>query len=213
MPLIIKYIVKHDTPINYLTFNFSGELTLKILLVSFIKLGLNTEEINSLKFIINNKQMNELDDKYMIDSSDEQIVYLLCTNPNLKLKLISIFNKKVEQPKPIMSDTIIDNQNKITLKLFNDPDFRTLIKIYQSKPELFNILLQYTQSGDIIDEHKINRDISQIPQEELIKYKEYLSFIKSLNLNISDENILSILIKNNGHLNLTLRTILYNFVK
>lgn len=226
MSLIIKYITKHDSPINNITVNFTGDLTLKILLISFLKLGLNMNEINSLKFIINSQQMTGLEDKYIIGPNDTQMIYLLSIDSNLKEKLISIFNKHNNEPttakepkvestivEPKMTDSIIENQNKLTIKLFEDPDFRTLIKIYQSKPELFNILLQYTQSGDIIEDKPQIYNISDLSEKERLKYNEMLLFIKSLKLNISDDEIMQQLIKYKGHLNLTLRTILYSLVK
>lgn len=216
MPLIIKFLTKHTTPINDINIDFAGDLSLRLLYASFINLGINQDNIQDIRFIMNNIQLKVLDEKYNIKPTDQQVIYLICINQNIRDKLISIFNNTTQSkkdPEPIMTDSIIDNQNKITMKLFNDPDFRTLLKIYQTKPELFNILLQYTQSGDIVNENKEVKQISELTQVEIIKYNELLSQIKLLKLNIPDEEIMNVLIKYDGHLNLALRSILTKLLK
>ena len=215
MPIIIKFLIKHNIPINDINLNFKGDLSLRLLYESFINLGINQDNIQDIRFIMNNIQLKVLDEKYNIKPTDQQVIYLICINPNIKDKLISIFNKEPikKDPESVMTNSIIDNQNKITMKLFNDPDFRTLLKIYQSKPELFNILLQYTQSGDIVNENKEVKKISELTQEEITKYNELLNQIKLLKINISDEEIINNLIKYNGHLNLALRSMLTNLLK
>jgi hypothetical protein len=227
MSLILKFITKHVHPIDEMNIPFTGELSLRKLMMSFISLGLSTAEATDIKFIMNNTQLKLLDEIYMVNPEDQVKIYLLATDETVKTKLIDIFNKysqakkqyevidvdKEYKPEPKMDKTIIYNQNKLTIKLFNDPDFRTLLKIYITRPELFNILQQYTQSGDIVDENKHIKTIDQLSEQQIIEYNEQLKYLKSLNLNISDEIIIKNLIKYDGHLNLTLRALLNDILK
>lgn len=236
MSLILKFITKHVKPIDEMNIPFTGELSLRKLMLSFISLGLTTSEVTDIKFIMNNTQLKSLDEIYMVNPEDQVKVYLLAHDPNVKNKLIDIFDKysqakkqdeltqkgvkdevidvdKEYKPEPKMDKTIIYNQNKLTIKLFNDSDFRTLLKIYLTKPELFNILQQYTQSGNIVDDNKETKTIDQLSEQEIIEYNEQLQYLKSLNLNISDDIIIKNLIKYDGHLNLTLRSLLNDLLK
>lgn len=236
MSLILKFITRHVQPIDEMNIPFTGELSLRKLMMSFINLGLSTAETTDIKFIMNNTQLKSLDEIYIVNPEDQIKIFLLATDETVKTKLIDIFNKysqskkqdkltekgikdevvdvdKEYKPEPRMDKTIIYNQNKLTIKLFNDPDFRTLLKIYLTRPELFNILQQYTQSGDIVDENKHIKRIDQLSEQQIIEYNEYLNYLKSLNLNISDEVIVKNLIKYDGHLNLTLRALLNDILK
>jgi len=233
MPLIFNLVAKTFEPIKKIVLSLSDEIifTRNDLLVYFNNLNLSIDDVQTLTFIFNNKEIKDTITVRMTDK-DIVIIYVLTNNFIIKDKLINLFNSKgcdininhpnpqitsIEEPKDskpiiskdsksVISKDIINNQNKLTLKLFCDPDFRSLIKIYLSRPELFNILLQYTQSGDIIP---INNNNS-LSREEIT---ELLNEIKKLNLNISDDIIINKLIKCNGHLNLTLRALLCDISK
>jgi hypothetical protein len=109
---------------------------------------------------------------------------------------------------------LINKINVKTLELFSDPDFKNLMRIYINKPELFNYLSQYIQTGNIIEE-SLTQDVTldTLTLDEQEYYSSLLKQIKDLNLGISDEIIMLKLIKYSGHLNLTVRSILYDSVK
>lgn len=232
MPLIFNFAVKTSEPVKKIVLSLSDEVvfTRNDLLIYFNTLNLSIDDVQSLTFIFNN---TEIKDNITVKMTDKDIViiHVLTNNFIIKDKLINLFNSrgcdininhmieeninqyveeyvenKSQLSKTSINKDIISNQNKITLKLFCDPDFRALIKIYLSRPELFNILLQYTQSGDIIPTMSNN----ELSREEI---NELLNEIKKLNLNISDDIIINTLIKCNGHLNLTIRALLCDISK
>ena len=222
MPLIFNLIIKNYTDnIKKIIINVPDEITFSKddFIIYFNNLNLSFNIVQSLNFMINTIEIKN-NIKIKMSNKDIVIINVLTNDFIIKDELIKFFNlhgcdvninntePKLENNKISKSidKNIINEQNKITLKIFNDPDFRFLIKIYLTRPELFNNLLQYTQSGDVIPDN-IDNNLSS---EEL---NELLHEIKKLNLNISDEKIINILIKCNGHLNLTIRALLCDIAK
>jgi hypothetical protein len=110
---------------------------------------------------------------------------------------------------PILTEELIETMNHKSILLFSDPDFKLLVGIYLKKPELFSILAQYVQNGNIVEESLMSpKTINDLTNEELIKYQTRVEVINNLNLGISNDMIIEKLIKYSGHLNLTLRSIL-----
>jgi hypothetical protein len=227
MPLIFNLIVNKNTEyqIKKIVLTLSDELMFghNDLLLYFTNLNLSIDEANTLIFMYNNKEIKG-PNMIRMNNDDIVIINVLTNNIMLTDKLVDVFNKhgisininnnpnpnKEVNPNKTKSkqipEEIIDSQNDKTIKLFNDPDFRTLMKIYLTKPEMFNILLQFTQNGDIIE-------LEQHHQISDTKLKELFLQIKNLNINVSDEIIINKLKCYNGHLNLTLRSILCDICK
>ena len=113
--------------------------------------------------------------------------------------------KEIKETKEVMTEEIINNMNKKTMKLFEDSDFRHLLSIYMKKPELFSILFQYIQNGTMTPIE--DSEIKSIPNEE-----ELINEIKQLGFKVSDDIIRKKLIKFSGHLNLTVRSLLQDSV-
>lgn len=116
-------------------------------------------------------------------------------------------NTTPELPSTLTPD-IIDNINQRTVLLFEDNDFKHLLKIYLKRPELYEVFLKYIENADIIEVNTNNSSNNDLSDELLLKYKNLCDKIKNLNLNIKEEVIISRLIKYSGHLNLTLRSLL-----
>ena len=110
---------------------------------------------------------------------------------------------KIEQPK--MTKEVIDMMNKKTVKLFADDDFKSLLRIYMRRPELFNTLSLFVQNNDLVEE-TISR--TTLTEEETKDLDNNMNELKQLGLVISDEKLKEKVIKYNGHLNLILRSIL-----
>jgi len=99
-----------------------------------------------------------------------------------------------------LDDTKLNEINQKSILLFQDEDFKTLIRIYKNKPELLKIFYQYISAGDIIEnDYSTEIDIST-----------NLKVIQDFGLNLSDEIISNALYKTGNHLNLTLRYLLFN---
>tara|TARA_Y100000813_G_C24063443_1_gene305136 strand:- start:25 stop:792 length:768 start_codon:yes stop_codon:yes gene_type:complete len=192
------------------------------------------EDIINTKFIINNSlnmSLNE-DTNFEVTSEEIKIIFVFTVENDTRAKLKKLFNDKgfvsekkqdngkkettstpdPEIVKPIPEDDIkiteeiINESNKKTIELFGDEDFKTLLSIYKSNPEIFKTFSSYVCNGDVIIESFEKKE------SESFQYDEQLQHIKSLDLSIDEDKIIDSLNRNNGHLNLSLRYILYNFV-
>lgn len=122
---------------------------------------------------------------------------------------------KEESDKIVLTPDIIESVNKKTIELFQDDDFKSLLRIYLKRPELFSVLAKYVQDGNVVDEIKNDETlIKSLTQEEFDKYKELAEHIMKLNIlsNITYDYIIQKLFIFNGNINLTLRHILCEHV-
>ena len=103
---------------------------------------------------------------------------------------------------PILDDSIVKMMNEKSSKLFENDDFKHLIRIYYSNQDIMKTFLQFIVHGDIV---KID-----IPKNEslVINYEKEIAILKTLGIKESDENIKQCLSNFNGHMNLTLRALL-----
>ena len=181
----------------------------------FNKLGL--EDCQNVKIIIDiEKELMIPDKEYSIDSDKNRLIYIFSMDPEVKKKLISIFTKEIsnieskvlEKPLPFsevkINDNIIQKSNTETVELFKDDDFLRLLYVYKNNPNMFKIFSSYITSGNvIIDKEKFS-------DSEKTDFSEELEVIKKLDIGVSDDNILETLKRFNGHLNLSLRFLLFN---
>ncbi len=238
MPINYKFIavdkhkkteIKHDQEIINNTINY--EQVKNFFLDSGKEHDINEDDLINTKFIINNSQnmsLNE-DENYPIDENETKVIFVFTVDKDTRAKLLELFSSKGYIPekkvnisedktnedipspeivKPIpedeikISDEIIRDSNKKTLELFSDNDFKTLLGIYKRNPDIFKTFSSYVCSGDVI--------INSFENLKEDKYEYEIEQIKSLNLSLSDQVIRDALVKNNGHLNLSLRFLLYN---
>lgn len=112
----------------------------------------------------------------------------------------SIEDKEVEKV-PELSEEHINMMNEKTLKLFESSDFKNLIKIYYTNPDILKLFFNFVSHGDIVK--------MTIPKmEDSTDFKEKIQMIKGLGVDEKDEVIQDALQMFNGHLNLTLRLLL-----
>ena len=190
------------------------------------------DDFPNIKLISGTESMNsESNRSKFYEVSSERIIFVFVTDENLKNKIVSLFNKfgsksvkasdenksetkkqsvdpKICQPledeQIEIDNNIIEESNKKTIELFNDSDFKSLIRIYRSNPNIFRSFASYISNGDAIIE-SFDESISKDNN-----YEDEFNQIKKLGLDIDDNSIRSSLKINNGHLNLTLRYLLYN---
>jgi hypothetical protein len=163
------------------------------------------EELNTNEDIL----MNNNDIKTVIieelntnnDNIDSVIITELMPNVDLNTNIENINVIIDDSNNQIKNTNIINNIYEENLEYFRDPDFKLLLKIYKNKSYLFSKLLQYV----FIDNLELN-NIND--NDENNNYIKELNLIKELELNIKDEDIIKILQKYKGHLNLTLRELL-----
>ena len=128
------------------------------------------------------------------------------TDQILDQKTDQKLDQKTDQTLEDISDYDFSEINKETLKIFDDPDFIFLIKIYLNKPNIFKKFFKYISSGNIL----IKQPKKEIDNETI---NISLEFIKKLNLDLADDVILDALYKTNNHLNLSIRYLLIKKVE
>jgi hypothetical protein len=190
-----EYILKYDVE-GLISYNEFNEL--------FNYWGLTPEQSMDLKFI------NPSNIIIFSNDDNEQIyIHSIQYLEHLKNLFDKLYTNTIQpiinKPTDFTKD-IINIINDKTLQLFEDDDFKKLLYIYINKPELFNMFSKYIQNGNIINQEIFNN----IDDEDEEYYNNLTNIIIQLGLNISQDIILDTLIKCKGHLNLTLRTLLYN---
>lgn len=112
--------------------------------------------------------------------------------------------KPIPEDEIKITNDIIEDSNKKTIQLFDNENFKTLLKIYKDDPDVFKLFSSYVCNGDVI--------IDSFEEKSKVDYEFEFETIKSLNLQLDDNKIKESLQRNNGHLNLSLRWLLYNSV-
>ena len=228
MPIIFKLIGNIKLKVLEIKYDINEIVRLSSIISIFENYGIPSENFEHIKFIvesehlINNSKFFEVSDNYNL------IVFIFTSKKEINDKLIKIFSKnnnidyinyidevddiddeeltksivdKIEEKIPELSQDIIDSNNTKTLKLFENPNFKNLVKIYFNEPDIFKTFLQFISHGDIT-----NMTIPIINEEK--DYSDEIKHIKSLGITESDEVILHFLKKYNGHINLSLRAFL-----
>jgi hypothetical protein len=108
----------------------------------------------------------------------------------------------------ILTPEITEAMNSKTEKLLMDEDFRYLIRLYITKPDIFSTFAKYVQHGNVVSSLESSKTEKDLSEEEKEKYMNLVLKLKTYNLGISDDKLLSELIRFNGHFNLTLRSLL-----
>lgn len=188
--------------------------------------GISTESFEYIQFIIDSEIIKDNTKKFIVSNNYNLIIFVNTSNKEIKKNLIDIFlnenelnenenenelnenelNKPIidiiqEEKTPELSQEIIDSINIKTVELFKNEDFKRLIEIYYSNPEILKTFLNFVSHGDII-----KMSIPILSEEK--DYFDEIKMLKTLGINESDDFIKSVLNKFNGHLNLSLRDLL-----
>ena len=168
--------------------------------IKTINISINGENISNINY-----KNNNISNISFIFPSDDHIIKNLNNlfNNNSSEKIENIVTNILLHDNILTNSIIVESNNK-TLELLNNNDFVTLLKIYNTNPDVFELLYKYTQNGSVIKSLELNNtNIDDIDYYNFLTNKIY-------NLNIiTDKNkIMSYLIKHSGHLNLTLRDLL-----
>lgn len=226
MPVLFKLVgiqmsqgIKTDMKFNKFD-ESKGTINIKEVKDFFSELGL--AENDQVKFITESQTMSP-DKEYKVNKDSEKIVYVFTLNSDIKSVLVEIFKEKGEEStskvaekkvdtnisKPIpfeeikIDDSIIESSNIETVKLFEEEDFKSLLSIFINNPNMYKRFSSYITSGDVVIE---SEKFSPSKEED---YSQQLEEIKKLNIKVCEEDITNALNKFNGHLNLTLRYLLY----
>jgi hypothetical protein len=227
-----NYKFKHNIIDSY-----EGIFNKEILMELLISWHFTVNEINQINFKINDEIITDID--YIINKGEIKYIFILSDNEIIIQKLQKTFSDYVKKNEDelieidssddeinksyniedlklnnsetnldsdnfILTDELINKINLETITLLTDNDFKNLLNIYKKKPELFNILYQYIQNIDIIDE-----TIKYHVDDNKLTY--YKTLAQKINfLGFPDTVVIKQLIKYNGHLNLTIRSLFQN---
>lgn len=180
-------------------------------------LQLNNEE-NIIVFVFTNDDMikdklSQIFSKYATDSDIAPSIFFNSSNSNPNQMKNNCVQVDSELQKPIvdqvdeesyeLTEEIINNMNLKTVKLFENENFKQLIRIFNTDPDIIKTFLSFVSHGDIV---KLNIP-SQLNKQD--NYDGEMLKLKELGVMNNDDQILSTLEKYNGHLNLTLRDLLF----
>ena len=175
-----KFIVSNNDNLIIFVNTSNKEIKKKL-----IDIFLNENELNENELNENELNENELNENELNENE-------------LNKPIIDIIQ---EEKTPELSQEIIDSINIKTVELFKNEDFKRLIEIYYSNPEILKTFLNFVSHGDII-----KMSIPILSEEK--DYFDEIKMLKTLGINESDDFIKSVLNKFNGHLNLSLRDLL-----
>jgi len=222
MPVIFKPVGNTSSKKVEIHKEILGTLTLTSIHMIFEEYGLNKEELEKIKFLALSQTINE-ETSIVITNTNDLVVFVFSPVIPVKNKLEEIFNKRntviqeikemvdpyIQKPidtvqedvVPVLDDSIVNTMNEKASKLFENEDFKHLIRIYYSNQDIMKTFFEFIVHGDIV---KIN-----IPKPETAgTFEKEITIMRNLGIKESDENIRHCLASFNGHLNLTLRALL-----
>ena len=250
MPVIFKLVGGINSKVLEIRRDMVGVLRLSNITAIFEIYGLNSDELENVRFVAHNETIKTNDKVFNVSSDDNFVVFVFSAVKDVKEKLIIIFSQNatnkddetvllkeqnqrpligtiqdsnslnkftkideepdVEMTKqldveennivPVLDDEIVSEINIESAKLFENEDFKHLIRIYYTNQDVMKKFFSFINNGDIV---KI-----EIPQDSSKKYEEEIQILKSLGITETNEQIKQCLIAFNGHLNLTLRALL-----
>ena len=205
MPITFKLIGNIKSKLLEIKYDINGIVRLSSIISIFKNYGIPPENFEHIKVIIEREPLTNDSKFYQVLDDYNLIVFIFTSKKDINDNLIEIFSKhnidKIEEKIPELSQDIIDSNNTKTVQLFENPNFKQLVKIYFNEPELFKTFLKFISHGDIT-----NMNIPTIDEEK--DYSVELEYIKSLGITENDKVILQFLKKYNGHINLSLRAFL-----
>ena len=205
MPITFKLIGNIKSKLLEIKYDINGIVRLSSIISIFKNYGIPPENFEDIKVIIEREPLTNDSKFYQVLDDYNLIVFIFTSKKDINDNLIEIFSKhnidKIEEKIPELSQDIINSNNIKTVQLFENPNFKQLVKIYFNEPELFKTFLKFISHGDIT-----NMNIPTIDEEK--DYSVELEYIKSLGIIENDKEILQFLKKYNGHINLSLRAFL-----
>lgn len=114
-----------------------------------------------------------------------------------------LYEEELNEDDHVLSEKELEEQNNNLLQTFEDEDFKKLLEIYINKPELFNMLYQYVDNGNIINDFDCTNEV------ENFKYEKEYSFINDFSFNFNEKIIKNTLNNFDGHIGLSLRYLIF----
>ena len=239
MPIKFKLVGQTSNKKYYeITDNFEGPINLNLLQELFKFHGLDSSEIEKVRFITDSEQIKNSDKSYIVKADEDRGIFVFTSEIEIRTKLQEIFmknGKEVDtqqqkspqqtQSKPITEHVVqfqplTSNEKKVPVMTPEIIDMmnKKTVSLF-SQPDfktLLNIFL--TNPGVIRDFSKYvqhcdivvnnNNNWDELSVEKQTEYNMLADKLEEYNLGKPRELLLSRLVKYSGHLNLTLRSIL-----
>jgi len=105
---------------------------------------------------------------------------------------------------------LIEKSNEESEKLFNNKDFISLLSIYINNPSMIESLYKFIKEPDKLPITELFSETKNdiLDKDILIYYDKLKNILINMNIAEDKEYFMSVLNKNCGHLNLSLRQIL-----
>jgi hypothetical protein len=166
MPITFKLIGNIKSKLLEIKYDINEIVRLSSIISIFKNYGIPPENFEHIKVIIEREPLNNDSKFYQVSDDYNLIVFIFTSKKDINDNLIKIFSKnnigdtedeelnkpivdKIEEKIPELSQDIIDSNNTKTLQLFENPNFKQLVKIYFNEPELFKTFLKFISHGDI----------------------------------------------------------------
>lgn len=196
-----------------ISFNVEGIITYNHICELLNKIGLEKDDITQCVLIFD-KAMIKSDSNFKMNMEKEKEykLVLLGKTKSVKEKLKIIFsmyeNKDDQEEDQVEEDEVDEDEeeeqemyklSEETKTILEDEDFKTLLRIYNDKPELLSYLEQIISNSVTIEKKDIDMDD--------FNYQESLEMINNI-IDVDEEDIKKSLIRTNGNVNLTLRELI-----
>ena len=224
---LVGYQAELKNDFNH-TFDSNG-FSLKDIYLLFMNKGMLIHDLKKLKFIMNGEALSNLEKKYQVEINPK-VVFIFTNDSKIKNALLEkIFiniTKPVDTPLVSMVSKVetttledkveedveqtqeeINTINKQICQNFQDSDFKTLLRICLSKPELVKLMNNFLSSGNIVEEFG-ESNVTEFNYSNEYDELHKLLVLPEIGYQWNEAVVKSALNYFNGHLNLTLRYLL-----
>jgi len=230
MPIIFKLVGNVKVKGLEIRYDTIGKIKLSSIISIFESYGIPSKSFEYIQFITESETIKNDFKFFDISDDKDQIICVFTVQKEINEKLIEIFSKntnnisldetvqrqlkydvelnkpihdKMEEDPPELTQDIINSTNAKTIELFQKKNFKDLVKIYYSDPDMIKTFINFISHGDIV-----KMTIPKITEEK--DYSDEIKLLKSLGIPDNDEDIIKVLKTFNGHINLSFRMLLRN---
>ena len=152
MPITFKLVGNIKSKLLKIKYDINGIVRFSSIISIFKNYGVPPENFEHIKVIIESEPLNNDSKFYQVSDNSNLIVFIFTSKKDINDNLIEIFSKhniddteanKIEEKIPELSQDIINSNNIKTLQLFENPNFKQLLKIYFNEPEIFKTFLKF----------------------------------------------------------------------
>lgn len=165
----------------------------------------STVENNAIILLFSKKMDIKLKLKEIFESNTQELDKSDESEKDQSENDIKINFKEIKEKELIKEkETVIENNMEV-LKILKDYDFKYILDIYHNKPEIFEFLLNYVSSGDIVLEESFDDKIDDITEDENKCFEKVKSLLKIYEIEVEDNKIYNLIRKFDMNISLIFR--------